>query len=160
MELPRWVSSGQLLKAGLPVSRLCWIWEEDTISMSHHLSSEPLREGVRALATSWESSYLLRSDDPLWWHFDPIIDRQYRRQGWKLHVSAVPNSAISTMRLVADVVMARGLRWKVTRSLRHLSGLCTPPAPITQVGKFSTVYVDDENVADLAAELHDVTKLF
>lgn len=127
--------------------------------MSQHLSSEPLWEGVRSLAASWQASYLLRSD-PSWWYFDPAIDRTFRRQGWKLHVSAVPISALKTVRLVADVVMPRGLRWKVARSVRHLMKLCSPPSSMTQVGKFITIYADDDSVGDLAAELHEATKLF
>jgi tRNA A-37 threonylcarbamoyl transferase component Bud32 len=129
------------------------------ITMSRPPSSEPLRESVRSLAAKWEATYLLRSE-ALWWYFDPAIDRPIRRQGWKLHISAVPVSALKAIRLVADVVMPRGLPWKVARSVGQLMRMCSPPSSITQVGKFITIYPDHNSVEDLAAELHEVTKFF
>jgi tRNA A-37 threonylcarbamoyl transferase component Bud32 len=124
------------------------------------LSGEPLQESARRLAAEWAGSYLLRGD-PSWWYFDPSADRPVSRQGWKVHVSAVPVSALETLRLAADVLMPRRLPWKVARSVTQLMDLCSPPSPVTQVGKFITVYPQDgDDVAGIAAELHEATKLF
>ena len=127
--------------------------------MSQFLPSEPLHEGARRLAAQWASSYLLRGDSS-WWYFDPSADRPMRQQGWKVHVSAVPVSATETFRLAADVLMPRRLPWKVARSVAQLMDLCSPPSPVSQVGKFITVYPQDDDVADIAAELHEATKRF
>lgn len=127
---------------------------------AHLLTSDPLREEVRNLALDWSASYLLNGRG-WWWHFEPLIDRPFRRQGWKLHVSAEPATATRTLRLVADIVMARGLRWKVIKSIHQLTVLCTPPVPISQVGKFITIYLeDDDSVVDLAEELHTATRFY
>ncbi|MFE0155311.1 lanthionine synthetase LanC family protein [Nonomuraea sp. NPDC059007] len=124
------------------------------------LTSDPLREGARRLAADWTGSYLLTGSD-WWWNFEPLVDRPFRRQGWKVHVSAVPATATKTMRLVAGVVMPRGLRWKVIKTIGRLTAQGTPPAPVTQVGKFITVYLEDESsVAEVAEELHAVTDFY
>jgi tRNA A-37 threonylcarbamoyl transferase component Bud32 len=120
--------------------------------------SDPIRDVARRLASSWQESYLMRAD-PSWWYFDPITGRAKPQQGWKLHVSAVPVTALKTVRGVADVVMPRGVRWKVARSVTHLIRLGSPPSPVPQVGKFITVYPDGD-VNELAEELHEVTKFF
>jgi tRNA A-37 threonylcarbamoyl transferase component Bud32 len=120
--------------------------------------SDPIREVVRGLATSWRESYLLRTD-PAWWYFDPTSVRPTYRQGWKLHVSAVPVNAPETLRRVAEVLMPRRIGWKVASSLDQLGRLCAPPSPVSQAGKFITVYAEDD-VAGLAEALHDVTKNF
>jgi serine/threonine protein kinase len=133
---------------------------EGVIVVSPFLSSEPLHEGARRLAAQWPSAYLLRGDSS-WWFFDPSDGRPARRQGWKVHVSAVPVSALETFRLTADVLMPRALPWKVARSVGQLESLCAPPSPLSQVGKFITVYPwDDADVAGIAAELHEATKRF
>jgi tRNA A-37 threonylcarbamoyl transferase component Bud32 len=121
---------------------------------------DPLRDRVRALATQWAPSHSLRGGQR-WWYFEPLVDRPFRRQGWKLHVSAVPVSCVRTLDLVAGIVMPKGLRWKVTRSVGGLVDLCSPPIPVPQVGKFITVYVEErEDVAGLAAELDAVTAFY
>lgn len=124
------------------------------------LVPDPLREKVHVIATQWTSSYSLRGTD-WWWHFEPLVDRPFRRQGWKLHISAVPTSCVRALDLVAAIVMPRGLRWKVTQSVPRLVELCSPPTPFTQAGKFITVYVEErEDVAELAAELDMATGFY
>jgi tRNA A-37 threonylcarbamoyl transferase component Bud32/cytochrome c553 len=129
------------------------------VAVSQFLSPGPLQESARRLAANWASSYVLRGD-PTWWYFDPSNDRPMRRQGWKLHVSAVPVSAAETLRLAGAVLMPRRLPWKATRSVDRLMEICSPPSPLTQVGKFITVYPQDDDVADIAAELHEATQRF
>lgn len=129
------------------------------IELRGYSVADPLRDSVRAIATSWQASYLLHGDTS-WWFFDPTADRPLRRQGWKVHVSTVPVVALDTVRRVADVVMRRGLRWKVARSIGQLTRMCAPPAPVPQVGKFITVYIDDGDPGEVAAELHEATRLF
>ncbi|MGH3757451.1 lanthionine synthetase LanC family protein [Actinophytocola sp.] len=120
---------------------------------------EPVSECVGELLSSHGTGYALQSD-AAWWHLTPTANRNDRRQGWKVHVSASPLTAVETLRAVAAVVMPRGHRWKVARSVSALVDLCSPPSPLPQSGKFITVYLDEGDPAALAAELHDVTKLF
>jgi tRNA A-37 threonylcarbamoyl transferase component Bud32 len=124
--------------------------------------ADPLREALMGIAEAWSTTHVLRGDSA-WWHLEPSVDRPARPQGWKVHVSAVPITCAATLRAVADVVMPQALAWKVTRSVEHLSQLCAPPSPVTQVGKFITVYAAYDEPADvesLAAELHQATQLF
>ena len=118
---------------------------------------EPVQGCVRELANAHADRYTLRGDQN-WWQFEPIDNRSLRQQGWKVHVSATPTTAVPTLRRVASVVLPRAQRWKVARTVDTLIGLCSPPSPLSQVGKFVTVYADDDRVSDLAAELHEATK--
>jgi len=123
--------------------------------------ADPFRDALTGIAEAWSATHVLRGDSA-WWHLEPSVDRPARPQGWKVHVSAMPISSVATLRAVADVVMPRALAWKVARSVEHLTQLCAPPSPVTQVGKFVTVYAAYDEPADvegLAAELHQATQL-
>jgi predicted Ser/Thr protein kinase len=127
--------------------------------MSRRVALDPIRRGVGEIAAGCAETYTVRRES-FWWHFEPAADRPLRRQGWKIHVSAAPAHAAETLRRVAGVVVPRAHRWKAARSLDALIELSSPPSPLTQSGKFITIYLDDGEVGDLAAELHAVTAEF
>ena len=127
--------------------------------MRRRVAPDPIRRGVGEIATEYADSYTLRGE-PYWWHFEPVADRPVLRQGWKIHVSASPAHAGEVLRRVAAVVIPRACRWKAARSLDKLMDLSAPPSPLTQSGKFITIYPDTGEVASLAAELDVVTREF
>ena len=80
-------------------------------------------------------------------------------QGWKLHVSAAPPSAIEVLETALDVLLADGARFKVLSSIALLSALNSGLFGISQIGKFITVYPsDDAHAVRLAVELDAVTR--
>ena len=126
---------------------------------SRAATGDPVAALAQSLATKWQSGYQLRADGG-WWHFEPVTAARARRQGWKLHVSAVPVNAAETLRRVAAVILPYGLQWKVARSARQLAKLCGPPTPLPQVGKFITIYLDDDARLPAVAEaVHEATRL-
>ncbi|GAB2838412.1 class III lanthionine synthetase LanKC N-terminal domain-containing protein [Lentzea nigeriaca] len=126
--------------------------------MRRRVAADPIRRGVGEIAASCADTYTVRGE-PFWWYFDPTTDRPLLRQGWKIHVSAAPQHAPEVLRRVAAVVVPRALRWKAARSIDKLMDLSSPPSPLTQSGKFITVY-PDSGVEQLAAELDAVTAEF
>lgn len=80
-------------------------------------------------------------------------------QGWKLHVSATPLSAVEVLEAALDVLLADGARFKVLGSIRLLSALNSGLFGISQIGKFITVYPsDDAHAVRLAVELDFLTR--
>lgn len=80
-------------------------------------------------------------------------------QGWKLHVSAAVFSAEAVLRRALPVLFAENASFKVVDSIRSLGhfngGECGP----SQVGKFITVYPNDEEQAlRLAVALDQATR--
>jgi hypothetical protein len=72
-------------------------------------------------------------------------------QGWKLHVSATPPSAIEVLNAALDVLLAAGARFKVVNSMSLLGALNSGLSGISQIGKFITVYpCDDAHAVRLA----------
>lgn len=122
------------------------------------LSVDLLQDCVCAFASAHADRYSVRNDGS-WWHCEPVTDRALRPQGWKIHVSAAPATAPVTLRRVARIVAPHRVRWKVIRSIDDLVAICAPPTPLPQVGKFITVYAEDD-VAGLAAQLHEATREF
>ncbi|MCT2587062.1 class III lanthionine synthetase LanKC N-terminal domain-containing protein [Actinophytocola gossypii] len=119
---------------------------------------EPVSTTARQLAGEYRTTYQLRADGG-WWHFDPISSAPLPPQGWKLHVSASPLTAAEALRRVARIVLPRGVRWKSAQTVDQLARLSGPPTPLSQVGKFITVYVDDEDhLPVLAEQLHTATR--
>lgn len=127
--------------------------------MRRRVAADPIRRGVGEIASSCADTYTVRGE-PFWWHFDPVADRPTRRQGWKIHVSASPAHAAEVLRRVASVVVPRSCRWKAARSIDKLMDLSSPPSPVTQSGKFITIYPDTGSVEELAAALDAVTAEF
>jgi len=80
-------------------------------------------------------------------------------QGWKLHVSATPTSAVEVLESALDVLLAEGVRFKVVQSLSLLCALNSGVFGTSQMGKFLTVYPsDDDQAVRLAVELDTATR--
>ena len=82
-------------------------------------------------------------------------------KGWKLHVSASALSAVEVLRVVLNILLNAGVRFKVVKSLALLNLLNSGQFGISQIGKFVTVYPsDDLQAVSLAAQLHEATRGF
>jgi hypothetical protein len=80
-------------------------------------------------------------------------------QGWKLHVSATPQSAAGVLDAALDVLLAEGARFKVANSMDGLNALNAGDFGISQIGKFITAYPsDDAHAVRLAVALDDATR--
>ncbi|GDY31695.1 serine/threonine protein kinase [Gandjariella thermophila] len=98
-----------------------------------------------------------RADD-FWFFVEPPGHRQ-RRQGWKLHVSATPLSAVLVTRRAAEVLVAEACAFKVARGLPQVAELVSVNAARAWSGKVVTAYPDDdEHFARLAERLHRATE--
>lgn len=85
-------------------------------------------------------------------------NRPTRAQGWKLHISATIVSAPDVMRRALPILLEKGASFKVARNLGCLSDLNEGLAGLSQVGKFITVYPDDDAQAvRLAVALDQAT---
>jgi tRNA A-37 threonylcarbamoyl transferase component Bud32 len=80
-------------------------------------------------------------------------------QGWKLHVSSIADSAEELLRRALPVLLDAGAGFKVAKSLHVLNALNAGEGGLGQVGKFVTVYPDDDDQAvALAVALDEATK--
>lgn len=80
------------------------------------------------------------------------------QQGWKLHVSATVASAEAVLRRVLPVLLQQRAYFKVAASLEVLALLNQGGAGMSQIGKFITVYPqDDVQAVQLARTLHEAT---
>lgn len=85
--------------------------------------------------------------------------RSQPEQGWKLHVSAHPATALEVLTRVLPVVRRHKVRFKVASSPRALSLLNAGAGGPSQIGKFITVYPeDDDQAVALASELDLATE--
>lgn len=126
-----------------------------------------------------EDTRLFRSDLPLqedplrrvidrrmpWAHHGELFSQQsmgtgpWQEQGWKLHVSATPLSAVAVLEAALDVLFAEGVRFKVVGSIGRLEAMNAAMFGLSQVGKFITVYPsDDAQAVRLAAALDEATR--
>ncbi|MDQ2638226.1 MAG: protein kinase [Actinomycetota bacterium] len=79
-------------------------------------------------------------------------------QGWKLHISATPVSAVEVLDRALDVLVASGTRFKVVSSLNLLAAMNSGAFGATQIGKFITVYpTADADAVQLAVALDRAT---
>ncbi|HLG63718.1 MAG TPA: lanthionine synthetase LanC family protein [Ktedonosporobacter sp.] len=96
-----------------------------------------------------------------WWVFHPLHSSEYPRQGWKLHISAIPLHASHVLQAVANVLIEQAVHWKVCQNLKRLVELLSVPSSYVQVGKFITIYPRTEQQAlELAARLHSLTAAY
>jgi serine/threonine protein kinase len=83
----------------------------------------------------------------------------YRQQGWKLHVSAGITFARAVLDQALDVLLAEHAEFKVVASLARLAELNAGASGDSQIGKFITVYPnDDQQAVRLALALHEATR--
>jgi tRNA A-37 threonylcarbamoyl transferase component Bud32 len=79
--------------------------------------------------------------------------------GWKLHISATPWSAHGILRAVLPVLLAEDAGFKVAASVSTLAELNEGAGGLSQIGKFVTIYPNDDSQAvRLAASLDKVTQ--
>ncbi len=80
-------------------------------------------------------------------------------QGWKLHVSTGLCSAEETLRRALLVLFAEDANFKVAASMENLGKLNSGLSGISQVGKFMTIYPNDDTQAiRLALALDEATR--
>ncbi len=79
-------------------------------------------------------------------------------QGWKLHVSANEGSAVETLQRVLPILLSETASFKVAASSAELNDLNEGFGGLSQVGKFITVYPnDDAQAVALAVRLDRAT---
>lgn len=111
-------------------------------------------EAARAAGWRLDSE---RATSPLW-----IVVRNERsvlpQQGWKIHVSASIPSAEEVLRRSLPVLLSECASFKVAASLNVLADLNNGEGGLGQIGKFITVYPEDEDQAVRFADaLHTAT---
>ena len=90
--------------------------------------------------------------------FNPSSPRP-PEQGWKLHVSAATASATDVLRAVLPALLGEGVTFKVAQSPTVLDSLNHGDGGLSQVGKFVTIYPnDDEQAVRLAKRLDEATR--
>lgn len=97
------------------------------------LDSDPPPEGWRRIAGGLWTSLLPENGEPA-------------GQGWKIHVSTVPEEAERTLADTAAVCRAHGVPFKFLRSERALLLMSGKYMARTGAGKFITLYPPDETV--------------
>jgi hypothetical protein len=102
-----------------------------------------------------------------WAHHGELFSQQslgvgpWQEQGWKLHVSATPLSAVEVLEAALDVLFAEGVRFKVVGSIGLLEAMNAGIFGLSQIGKFITVYPsDDAQAVRLALWLDEATRGF
>ncbi|NYS20110.1 protein kinase/lanthionine synthetase C family protein [Streptomyces sp. SJ1-7] len=100
-----------------------------------------------------DSRYRLDTDPPpvgwrrsaagLWTSLVPEHTR-LAEQGWKIHVSTVPDEAEATLRDTARICLRHGVPFKFLRSARALSLMADKHMNRSGAGKFIAVYPPDE----------------
>lgn len=114
--------------------------------------------GLIAGAGGSRDSYKLKQEPAGW-----IVARHGQRtlpdQGWKLHVTAEPDSAEAVISCAVPVLCTHHAAFKVAGSKTMLAALNDGSGGASQIGKFITVYpADDEAAVHLAAALDEATK--
>ena len=99
--------------------------------------------------------------------FDPTsmapwiaVGRPKVAQGWKLHLSSVPTEAERLVDAVADVLRLSGVSFKVAADLSIVESLNDGRLGPTQIGKFITIYPDQDSILPLASSLAELTEEF
>ncbi|PWS40119.1 serine/threonine protein kinase, partial [Streptomyces sp. ZEA17I] len=73
-------------------------------------------------------------------------DREIAEQGWKIHISTVPEEAEATLRDTARICLAHGVPFKFLRSEQALLLMSDKYMARSGAGKFLTLYPPDETV--------------
>ena len=107
--------------------------------------------------TSWRVG-TAPPDTPVWIYVErePVSSLE---RGWKLHVSAALPTASDVLDSVLGVLLEKDVPFKVAASMNVLASLNEGEAGLGQIGKFVTVYPNnDEQAVSLAGELHRATE--
>jgi hypothetical protein len=114
---------------------------------------EDARDAASAL--DWEIQAVAQADNWIALRHRTLTPRA---QGWKLHISASPSSAVTILERALTVLFREASIFKVCRSLRRLADLNSGRAAMSQIGKFITVYpIDDEQAVRFARQLDAAT---
>lgn len=124
------------------------------VPQSDHQPSPEYRQCVEALmGRQWRLSV------GSFWTQALAPRRTMPMQGWKLHVSALPDTALETLRIVAPLCMARGIEFKFASDPSILRGLLSKGCARQASGKFMTIYApSEEQFLQLAEELHPLLR--
>ncbi|UCM88136.1 class IV lanthionine synthetase LanL [Streptomyces marincola] len=96
--------------------------------------------------------------EEMWCYVTPP-DSEFRAQGWKIHVSATPRSAVPVLRAASRVLLEHKAAFKFAKSLSRLRMLLSIRMDRGAGGKFITVYPSsDEQFTDLLQALHRATE--
>lgn len=107
--------------------------------------------------TSWRVG-TAPSEAPVWIYVENERAPSATR-GWKLHVSAALPAAPDVLERAMKVLLGHTASFKLAASMRVLEALNEGDAGPSQIGKFITVYPDDDEQAVLlAGELHAATE--
>ena len=100
---------------------------------------------------------LSTSPGGVWVHVEPA-SAEIPSEGWKLHISAIPSTAVDVLRRAFPLLRAEGVAFKLAAHERNLYELNQGAGGRSQVGKFITVYPrDDDQAVRLAVALDDAT---
>src|SRR5262245_1383027 len=125
--------------------------------MSTSISDSLLEQQVRLVLRSCGATDWTVRTDGFWCHIQPP-GHQPPEQGWKLHVSATPLSAVLVTLRCAEVLVRAGCAFKVAEGLPQLLQLVSVNADRRSSGKVITAYPDDDQqFAVLAEDLHRAT---
>jgi tRNA A-37 threonylcarbamoyl transferase component Bud32 len=114
----------------------------------------PLIEQVRAVLPA--DGWTLRAGDD--WCYVVPPDYPFVSQGWKVHVSATPLSALLVLHRCAKVLVELGYAFKFAPTFDRLMDLLNRDADRGSAGKFLTVYPPEgADLTRLMAELHRQT---
>jgi serine/threonine protein kinase len=82
-----------------------------------------------------------------------------RVQGWKLHVSSIPTEAVDLVHLIVPTLVRNEVCFKIAKDQSTLMQLNEGALGPTQIGKFMTIYPQqDADIKNLATELVRTTK--
>ncbi len=87
------------------------------------------------------------------WALPPSFHQFSQLQGWKVHVSASPSCALTTLEKAVPIILAYGLPFKVIANFDDIAKLnCGLYYGYSQIGKVITVYISDDSVAKPIAQ--------
>lgn len=93
--------------------------------------------------------------DGFWFHVHPNQDFHMPAQGWKIHVSATLDNAVSILKRTAQVVLAKGVLFKFALDKNVLATMSSKRWARGGSGKFITIYPSDpECFKSLLEELY------
>lgn len=99
----------------------------------------------------------VNAEKSLWYSASPV-DAELPKQGWKLHLSATPQSAPTVLERALPTLVTGNSAFKFARTTEQVAQLTARHTPRGHSGKFITVYPSsDDEAVRLAAALHTAT---
>lgn len=136
------------------------IVSEPVTARDRHDEEAPLHQIVAELIRGAGDRWTMAADpgdDPMWIHVRHAAAAT-PPQGWKLHLTASGATAVETLRRAAPALLAEPAAFKIAASRQRLNYLNEGDGGLSQIGKFITVYPnDDEQAVRLAASLDAAT---